>query len=53
MAVPRLYLLPQCPFVASFPWFNSDAYWEGQILGLREQAAILDEEPLEPDWLEL
>lgn len=40
-------------FVASFPWFNSDAYWEGQILGLREQAALMDEEPLEADWLAL
>jgi Ser/Thr protein kinase RdoA (MazF antagonist) len=40
-------------FVASFPWFNTDSYWEGQILGLREQAAVLDERPLEAVWLEL
>ena len=33
-------------FVASFPWFNTDGYWEGQILGLREQAALMDEPPL-------
>lgn len=34
-------------FAASFPWFNSEAYWEGQVLALREQAALLDEPPLQ------
>ena len=35
-------------FKACFPWFNTDRYWEEQILTLREQAALLDEPPLEP-----
>ena len=35
-------------FAACFPWFNTDRYWEEQILALREQAALLDEPPLEP-----
>jgi Ser/Thr protein kinase RdoA (MazF antagonist) len=34
-------------FPASFPWFDTPRYWEEQILGLREQAALLDEPPLE------
>ena len=33
-------------FKACFPWFNSQRYWEEQILALREQAALLDEPPL-------
>ena len=33
-------------FKACFPWFNTQRYWEEQILGLREQAALLDEPPL-------
>ncbi|MDX1698779.1 MAG: serine/threonine protein kinase, partial [Thiohalobacterales bacterium] len=33
-------------FPAAFPWFNTDRYWEEQILALREQAARLDEPPL-------
>ncbi len=28
-------------FPASFPWFNTPRYWEGQLHNLREQAAIL------------
>ena len=33
-------------FKQAFTWFNSPRYWEEQILALREQAALLDEEPL-------
>jgi len=33
-------------FPRSFPWFNTDRYWEEQVLTLREQAAALDEPPL-------
>ena len=35
-------------FPMHFPWFNTERYWEEQILALREQAAQLDEPPLEP-----
>ncbi len=34
-------------FPASFPWFDTPHYWQDQILSLREQAALLDEPPLE------
>ena len=33
-------------FPAHFPWFNTQRYWQDQILALREQAALLDEPPL-------
>ena len=33
-------------FPPSFPWFQEPRYWEQQILGLREQLALLDEPPL-------
>jgi Ser/Thr protein kinase RdoA (MazF antagonist) len=33
-------------FPYSFPWFNTQRYWEEQVLILREQRAALDEEPL-------
>lgn len=33
-------------FPASFPWFNTQRYWQDQILALREQAALMDEPPL-------
>ncbi|MDG2091441.1 MAG: serine/threonine protein kinase [Gammaproteobacteria bacterium] len=33
-------------FPKSFPWFNTENYWAGHILELREQLAALDEEPL-------
>lgn len=33
-------------FPHNFPWFNSVKYWQDQILILREQIALLDEEPL-------
>jgi len=37
-------------FPASFPWFNSQRYWQDQILSLREQCAAMDETALElPD----
>ena len=36
-------------FPASFPWFNTQRYWQDQILGLREQCAAMDESPLELD----
>ena len=34
-------------FPANFPFFNTQRYWQDQILSLREQAALLDEPPLE------
>ena len=33
-------------FPLSFPWFNTEYYWAGHILELREQLAVLDEPPL-------
>ena len=33
-------------FPANFPWFNTPRYWEEQILALREQLALMQEEPL-------
>jgi Ser/Thr protein kinase RdoA (MazF antagonist) len=35
-------------FPAAFPWFNTQIYWQNQILDLREQVARLDEPPLSP-----
>lgn len=34
-------------FPAAFPWFGSQRYWQDQVLALREQAALLDEPPLQ------
>ncbi len=34
-------------FPLNFPWFNTQRYWQEQILALREQVALLDEPPLE------
>jgi Ser/Thr protein kinase RdoA (MazF antagonist) len=34
-------------FPPAFPHFNTQRYWQDQILALREQAAALDEPPLE------
>ena len=34
-------------FPPAFPWFGGERYWEEQILALREQAALLDEPPLQ------
>ncbi len=33
-------------FPVAFPWFNNERYWADQILALREQLALLEEEPL-------
>jgi Ser/Thr protein kinase RdoA (MazF antagonist) len=34
-------------FPAAFTFFNTQRYWQDHILALREQAAALDEPPLE------
>jgi Ser/Thr protein kinase RdoA (MazF antagonist) len=34
-------------FPASFPYFNTQRYWQDHILALREQAAVLDEAPIQ------
>ena len=34
-------------FPAAFPWFNTQRYWQDRILELKEQIALMDEEPLE------
>jgi Ser/Thr protein kinase RdoA (MazF antagonist) len=36
-------------FRAAFPWFNSQRYWQDRILELREQIALMEEEPLAVD----
>jgi Ser/Thr protein kinase RdoA (MazF antagonist) len=38
-------------FPMAFPWFNSQIYWQDQILSLREQSALMEEPPLvwQPD----
>jgi Ser/Thr protein kinase RdoA (MazF antagonist) len=33
-------------FKVAFPWFDSPRYWDEHILALREQAALMEEEPL-------
>lgn len=33
-------------FKAGFPWFGSRRYWDEHVLALREQIALMDEEPL-------
>ena len=33
-------------FKVAFPWFNTQHYWQNRILELREQCALMDEEPL-------
>ncbi|MFA5026836.1 MAG: serine/threonine protein kinase [Candidatus Methylomirabilota bacterium] len=35
-------------FPAAFPWFNTQTYWQNQVLDLREQVALMDEPPLTP-----
>jgi Ser/Thr protein kinase RdoA (MazF antagonist) len=35
-------------FPVAFPWFNTPRYWQDRILELREQVALMDEEPLWP-----
>lgn len=34
-------------FKIAFPWFNTSRYWDEHILSLREQAALMEEPPLE------
>ena len=33
-------------FPAAFPWFNTQRYWQDRILELKEQVALMEEEPL-------
>jgi len=33
-------------FPAAFPWFGTQRYWQDRILELREQIALMEEEPL-------
>ena len=33
-------------FQLAFPWFNTHRYWDDHVLALREQAALMEEEPL-------
>ena len=33
-------------FPRNFPWFNTQRYWEEQVLALREQLALVSEPPL-------
>jgi Ser/Thr protein kinase RdoA (MazF antagonist) len=35
-------------FPAAFPWFNTQRYWQDRILELREQIALMEEDPLSP-----
>jgi Ser/Thr protein kinase RdoA (MazF antagonist) len=34
-------------FPAAFPWFSTQRFWQDKILELREQIALMQEEPLE------
>jgi len=36
-------------FPAAFPWFNTQRYWQDRILELREQIALMQEDPLTVD----
>jgi Ser/Thr protein kinase RdoA (MazF antagonist) len=36
-------------FPVAFPWFGSQRYWQDRILELREQIALMEEEPLVVD----
>ena len=33
-------------FHVTFPWFDTPKYWDEHVLALREQAALMQEEPL-------
>jgi Ser/Thr protein kinase RdoA (MazF antagonist) len=33
-------------FPAAFPWFNTQRFWQDKVLELREQIALMQEEPL-------
>ncbi|CAH0524258.1 serine/threonine protein kinase [Vibrio hippocampi] len=39
-------------FPQAFPWFADGKYWEGQVLGFKEQIAAINEKPLsfQPQW---
>lgn len=37
-------------FRIAFPWFGTHRYWEDHVLALREQAALMEEGPLE--WID-
>ena len=37
-------------FKVAFPWFDSRRYWDEHVLALREQVALMQEQPLE--WLD-
>ncbi len=37
-------------FKIAFPWFDSRRYWDEHVLALREQVALMQEQPLE--WLD-
>ena len=34
-------------FQRAFPWFDTRRYWDEHVLALREQAALMEEEPIE------
>jgi Ser/Thr protein kinase RdoA (MazF antagonist) len=34
-------------FKQAFPWFDSQRYWEDHVLALREQVALMQEQPIE------
>src|SRR5712672_1073013 len=33
-------------FPAAFPWFNTQRYWQDRVLELKEQIALMQEEPI-------
>jgi Ser/Thr protein kinase RdoA (MazF antagonist) len=35
-------------FPAAFPWFGTQRYWQDRILELKEQIALMQEEPIRP-----
>jgi Ser/Thr protein kinase RdoA (MazF antagonist) len=43
--IARRWIDPAFP--RAFPWFSENKYWEEHVLALKEQAAILEEPPLE------
>ncbi len=43
--IARRWIDPAFPH--AFPWFEENKYWEEHVLALKEQAAALDEPPLE------
>ncbi|MEE4244340.1 MAG: serine/threonine protein kinase [Kangiellaceae bacterium] len=38
-------------FKHNFPWFNTQRYWEEQLLNLKEQLAVVQHESLPTHWL--